>query len=497
MAVERLGWRKQVRRWGPAILQILVAAALLALPASTPDAAPSPVVGYVEADHPALAAGRAGAAWRDVSLHEAPTPGAVAWLDWTPTLTAADLDRPMAIAMSGPFSAELFLNGRKVGDKGVPGTDAKTERAGPIDVVIPLPAAQLRPGESRIAIRYSAHRAGYSPSKVVQSLRLTLFTPDPRRDLRYYAPSLLFAGALAGIAAGLTLLVRLREDRRLLGPAAGCAALILALVSEASRALIDYPYDWHQARQLSIGVGVLAFGGLLLAFCISRWPHDPRARRFARNLGLAAPAPCLLLPGYDAKIVVASVALHSLAMGWCVWRGLRGDRTALLFGFVLASFPLVAALSPVVYLDRSIYILAVAALGGPLLLAPDILSPRRSPTTEIQTLSVRTTGRTVFVPIADIVMLKAFGNYTEVHRRQGGWFLDQRGLGAVLEALPASFHRIHRSYAVDLKTVASLISEVGSRYFLELDTGERLPVSRAQVRDVRARLALLGAQATR
>lgn len=489
MTVERLRRLGRVRRWTPVILQVLVAAVLLASPARTPDAAPSPVVGHVAADNPAFASARS-AAWRDIALHDAPAPATVAWLDWTPPLPA-DQDRPMAIALSGPFSAELFLNGRRIGGKGVPGADARTERAGPIDVVVPLPATQRVGGENRIAIRYSAHRAGYSPSKIVQSLRLTPFTPDPRRDLRYYAPPLLFAGALA--AVGMALLAGARRDRRLLGLAAGCLALILALAAEASRALIDYPYDWHQARQLAIGAGVLAFGGLLLAFVASRWPGGPRAARVLLGLSLALPALGLLLPGYDAKTTAASLALQGLAAGWCAWRGLRGDPGALLFAALLASFPLLAALSPGAYLDRSIYILAVAALGGALLLAPDLLSPRRAPAQEIQILAVRTTGRVVFVPTAGILMLKAVGNYTEVHRRQGGWLLDQRGLGAVLEHLPGSFHRIHRSYAVDLGAVASLISEAGSRYFLEMDTGERLPVSRAQVRDLRSRLAATGA----
>ncbi len=491
MGFERLGRWEWLRPWVPVVLQGLVIGILVALPAQTPDAAPAPTVGYVELDAPGAAERRTAAGrWRDISLHDAPAPTTIAWLEWTPSLPSADLDQPMAIAMSGPFSAQVFLNGYKIGDKGVPGPDAGAERAGPIDAVFPLPAAHLRAGENRISVRYSAHRAGYRPYNIVQSMRLTPATADPRRDLRYYAPGILFAGGLVAVAAGLLLLLRVRKDPRLWYLLLGVVGLVVALAAEVSRALISYPYDWHQTRQLAIGAGVLAFSGLLLKFVVSRWPGRPRDGRAVLALGLImATGFCVLLPGYDAKIMVGGLALLSLAMVWTAWRGALGDRAALLVSVLLASFPLLGAVSVGAYLDRSVYILAVAALGGLLLFSPEVLSLRTLRPREIQTIGLRTTGRTVFVPTSDIVLLKAVGNYTEVHRQVGRWVLDQRGLGTLLESLPGSFLRIHRSYAVNLTAVVSLISEEGSRYFLELKTGDRPPVSRAQVKELRARLA--------
>ena len=491
MGFERIVAQEGMRLWALVILQSLVVGVLLALPAQTPDAAPSPAVGYIELDAPAFAERRTQLRlWRDMALHDAPVPASVAWLDWTLSLPAPDIGQPMAIALSGPFSAQVFLNGHKIGDKGVPGSDAAAERAGPIDAVFPLPAVHLRTGENRIAVRYSAHRVGYRPFSIVQSLRLTPATADPRRDLRYYAPGLLFAGALVAMVAGLLLLLRTQKDVRLWELLLGVIGLVGALGAEASRALISYPYDWHQPRQLAIAAGILAFGGLLLKFVVSRWPGRPRSGRAVLTLGLiGATGLCVLLTGYDAKITAASFALHSLIVAWTAWRGAHGDRSALLFSLLLASFPLLAAVSPGTYLDHSVYILAVATLGGMLLFSPEVLSPPKLRLPKMPTIGLRTSGRTVFVPTSDIVMLKAVGNYTEVHRQDGGWILDQRGLGTLLEDLPGSFHRIHRSYAVNLTAVISLISEEGSRYFLELKTGDRPPVSRAQVKELRVLLA--------
>lgn len=486
-----------MRRWVPIILQGLVVGLLLLLPVQSPDSAPSPTVGFVGLDVPGHAGGRTTEGqWREMPLADVPAPASVAWLDWTPSLRAPDSGQPMAVALSGPFSAQVFLNGTKIGEKGVPGPDASTERAGPIDAVFPLPAAYLRAGENRIAVRFSAHRVGYRPFAIVQSLRLTPVTTDARRDIRYYAPGLLFGGGLVALAAGLLLLMRARKDRRLRDLLFGVIGLAGAFAAEVSRALTSYPYDWHQARQLAIGAGVLAFNILLLRFVLSRWPGRLRETRAVLVLGLVmATGACLLLPGYDAKITVASLFLHSLAVAWVVWRGARGDQAALLFSLLLASFPVLvsfqqlAGVSISSYLDLSVYILAVSALGGLLFFAPDILSPPTLRPPEIHTIGLRTTGRTVFVLTSDIVLLKAVGNYTEVHRQAGRRVLDQRGLGTLLESLPGSFLRIHRSYAVNLTAVVSLISEEGSRYFLELKTGDRPPVSRAQVKELRARLA--------
>jgi DNA-binding LytR/AlgR family response regulator len=93
------------------------------------------------------------------------------------------------------------------------------------------------------------------------------------------------------------------------------------------------------------------------------------------------------------------------------------------------------------------------------------------------------------VPIADIVALHASGNYTEISLADGRIELDNRNLGALMQALPGHFYRVHRSHAVDLKRVERLTSAEGSRYQIRMQDGRSIPVSRRQVKPLRERLS--------
>lgn len=467
--------------------QILVLFLLIVMGSEGNDSAIPPMVGFTETDKADYAAKRSGPAdWRNISIYEAPVPDRTAWLDWEIPDEALNRPAPLAISMHGPFSAEVYFNGAEIGKKGVPGVNARSETAGPIDAVFAIPEHLILPAGNRLAIRYSANRAGYQPATVVQSLYVAPYRADARRDLRYYAPALLFSGGLIAAAAGMVLLARTRKDRRLYWLVLGIFALTISIAAEVSRSLINYPYDWHQTRQAIVGAGFVLFGMTQLRFVTLRWPAPKRWDVVLLALGFVlAILAWVFSAGYDAKTTVATAAIFILIVTWTLWRGLRADRTALVFGLSLLGFPLLALASPGDFLDRSIYILAVSFFGFALLRSSELLSPKSVPAPEKTMFSVQSGGRTVFVPIDEIVMLKAAGNYTEVHRGGERWELDNRGLSAITAELPKVFFRVHRSYAVNLSAAESLTSQEGSRYWLALRTGERLPVSRNRVAELR------------
>lgn len=479
------------------IVAVLTFAILLASGPQSFDWAIPPTVGFTQADDALFAAGRGAAAgeWRDIGLYDAPVPDGVAWLDWNAPPEDLQRDGPTAISMSGPFSAEVYFNGEKIGQKGVPGPTAKTERAGAIDATFAIPKELIRASDNRVALRFSSMRAGYKPATVVQSLYFTSYSADARRNLRYYTPALLFSGALVAVALGLLMLARTRSDMRVYWLALGLAGLFGAIVAEVSRSLINYPYDWHQARQALVGVGFITFGMSLLRYVTLRWPASGRWGPAVLVAGAIAVAlSWVMATGYDAKTVLASLALLFLAFGWTAWRGATADRTALYLVIPLAVLGLYALIVPGDFIDRSIYVLSVVLFGFALLRAPDLLSPRPEELAKKTILNVETSGRTVFVPVSDVTMLKAAGNYTEVHRVDGKWELDKRGLSAIVRSLPERFFRIHRSYVVYLPAAESLTTQEGSRYWLSLKSGERLPVSRARVNELRAAMKDMATQ---
>lgn len=103
-------------------------------------------------------------------------------------------------------------------------------------------------------------------------------------------------------------------------------------------------------------------------------------------------------------------------------------------------------------------------------------------------LAVRVAGELRPLPLEEVVYVRGAGDYAELHCRDGSTRLHAKTLNALEEELPESFLRVHRSFIVRLSAVRALQTEEGSRYALRLAGGERIPVSRRRVGQVRERL---------
>ena len=91
-------------------------------------------------------------------------------------------------------------------------------------------------------------------------------------------------------------------------------------------------------------------------------------------------------------------------------------------------------------------------------------------------LAVRTTGRIDIVPIPAIAFVRAAGSYSELVLRDGKVRVHSKSLDRLLDLLPASFERIHRSYLVPIHEIDQIKVQEGSRYSAILSSGEELPV---------------------
>lgn len=110
----------------------------------------------------------------------------------------------------------------------------------------------------------------------------------------------------------------------------------------------------------------------------------------------------------------------------------------------------------------------------------------RGPTSHA--IAVRKHGAIELVPIAEVHYVKGAGPYAELVLRDGRSELHTTSLDALHRVLPPEFERTHRSYLVRISDVARVHIREGTRYDLELRTGERLPIGRSRYRALLARL---------
>lgn len=97
---------------------------------------------------------------------------------------------------------------------------------------------------------------------------------------------------------------------------------------------------------------------------------------------------------------------------------------------------------------------------------------------------------TALVELADVLWIRADGDYSELRLLDGRSELHDKSLAALTAVLPPDFVRCHRSYLVNLRHVRTLHAGSGSRYWLVLTGGAELPVGRAHVAALRRELAL-------
>ena len=199
MADELLIAKNLFVRFVEACVVLLVAIAFLAFTGQS--VTPRVIDSAVAVEYRTTAPLDLQSAWVEaetLGLVDLPHPQTDAWLRWSPV---RDLprDRPLAIQMGGPFSADVYFNGVLIGSKGVPGSTPDDERAGQIDGLFAIPSGLIGDEGNRVTLHYSSHHAGYQPAILLQTLSILPYRDDSRRPLRYYAPIILVAGALAGL----------------------------------------------------------------------------------------------------------------------------------------------------------------------------------------------------------------------------------------------------------------------------------------------------------
>lgn len=97
---------------------------------------------------------------------------------------------------------------------------------------------------------------------------------------------------------------------------------------------------------------------------------------------------------------------------------------------------------------------------------------------------------TALVELAEVLWIRADGEYSELRMLDGRSELHDKPLAALTALLPPDFVRCHRSYLVNMRHVRALHAGSGTRYWLTLSNGEQLSVGRTHIAPVRRALSL-------
>lgn len=95
-----------------------------------------------------------------------------------------------------------------------------------------------------------------------------------------------------------------------------------------------------------------------------------------------------------------------------------------------------------------------------------------------------------YLALTEVAYLQADGHYTQLHLVRGGSELHCKSIDNLMSLLPASFIRVHRSYAVQRQQISALHTQSGGSYTLALQQGAEIPVSRSRIKSLRALLSI-------
>ncbi len=443
-----------------------------------------------------------GTGCRTGSFGEVDPQHAALWLKTTITVPQSMLDQsaPLGLFVSGKAASTAWLNGRRIGSNGRPGLDARSETAGRMDAVIPVPQNLLHVGANEVVMYMSGHAGFLHLAMPMHALLISTYADPPDRILRAYWPSLITFGIF--LLGGLYFGVRGVRGSDRAGSLLLCAISLFAagqLLAETARGLYPYRYPMHDLRLVLIVLCSLGFGLCLAVHVIRRFmPARPLACFAA--VTLVTVAGMLVIDAYDGKAMFAMLCpvwLCALGTGWLCWQRMPAAgvycAALLLFGALSILFGgqfldgvffyLVAALLLFLFAQQAAVLareqqwrMSLASHAQQLEAALDQAQVR--PPWSSQTIKIVDTGRIELVSTDQITHCSGAGDYVELHFVDGSMRLHSGSLNDMEANLPPAFLRVHRSHIVNTAFVESLKREPSGVGQLFIKTGGVVPVSR-------------------
>jgi len=453
-------------------------------------------------------------AWESANFWDLPGSDSLIWIRGELRVGAHQRRPGEPLGLGGGMLAtcEIHWDGELLPAQGKGGATPEAEVPGPIEFLLHIPDRLAEPGLHSLALRCSTHHRHFEPTS-----GFWLVGAGPYGDLaligRGYSWRALvsLSGMLIFAIFSLVFFALEPTDRSHLLLGLFCLAGAGLLVAESWRSLFPYTYNWHLLRLSMVTALAWTLGLLLIALLLTRFRLPKRVKILALS-GFLAALPVLLLKSWDAKVLallgiigVVGLVLAGQAMG----RRERGSglvATGLHIlnlygedGFRILREAAASAFHTIIvsaHHGRALEAFEYGVLDfvpkpfdeARLRKALERYEKREEGLRQrLRVLAVRCAGEVRLVAVDEVTYIRGSGDYSELHTKDGKAYLHDKTLTALALLLPTCFERVHRSVIVDTRQVESLLNEPGSRYFLRLVDGTRLPVSREKVQGLRAR----------
>lgn len=94
-------------------------------------------------------------------------------------------------------------------------------------------------------------------------------------------------------------------------------------------------------------------------------------------------------------------------------------------------------------------------------------------------LAISSAGQVQLVPLDTVVAIHGDDDYSSIETLDGRRHLHRKTLAALMEMLPPTFKRVHRSHIVNLSHVQRIATHEGGARHVELSNGAHVPIGRA------------------
>lgn len=118
-----------------------------------------------------------------------------------------------------------------------------------------------------------------------------------------------------------------------------------------------------------------------------------------------------------------------------------------------------------------------------------VLGLKKKENFPLKFLSIKKYGRIETVNISALIYIKAAGHYSELYLENGKTELHEKSLESLLQLLPDDYFRVHKSFILSLERIFKLHKYEGSRYELELDSGDKIPLGRTRYMEIKGLLS--------
>jgi DNA-binding LytR/AlgR family response regulator len=99
-------------------------------------------------------------------------------------------------------------------------------------------------------------------------------------------------------------------------------------------------------------------------------------------------------------------------------------------------------------------------------------------------LAVSQAGKVELVPLSSVAAIHGDDDYSSIETLDGRKHLHSKTLAALMEVLPATFRRVHRSHIVNLAHVQRIVADKHGARRVMLSNGSSVPISRSQAKEL-------------